>query len=479
MCEQTPFPDGMNSGRAIVNRPSILLISSPVPCRHGTGAEVRAFFLLGAACTIGDVTLVCSKVPSLRQKNELDCLCCRVICPSSLHVSQPQARTRLRSWAESVACVFSPWRQKMRPWLSLCARFTLCGDLRGYRRIFGWILLIQQWLFSRLRNVPPMAVYWKESAFASVLDELEKAVAARPSGFDLVWLETTLSYSCLSQLMSRVPCNAPVVLSAHNVEWMIPRRQSVDIQDRLLRWATRLQANLMRCFERRAHQASTLAIHCSPQDAELAKEFSSATRIACVGNGVDIDHYKASRGKTSKFPSVIYTGNFDYQPNYDAAVRLALEVLPQIRAKVPDTELLIVGRNASRLAAQLPADCPWLRLISDPEDMHPFLDQAWITVIPLRAGSGTRLKILEAMAMEVAIVCTSIGAEGLGAEDGDVLLIRDCSASQADAAVRLLEDSNARLAIAHRASAWVRQNFSWDQLVQKAVREVRSVVGLE
>jgi glycosyltransferase involved in cell wall biosynthesis len=342
--------------------------------------------------------------------------------------------------------------------------------------VLGWLFLLHYWLLSRVFVVPPIAVFWIESAFTDVVAEVERAVVSQSQGFGLVWLETTASFACLKRLRQRMFLPAPVVLSAQNVEWMIPRRQVPYIHDPLLRVGTRLQANVMRNFEGKAHRESTLAIHCSPQDAQLAKQFSADTRVVCVANGVDIQHYSPSPGKMSSLPTLVYTGNFDYAPNVDAAIRLAGSVLPLVQAVIPNARLVIAGRNAASLADRLP-NSSWLTLASNPEDMRPILDEAWITVVPLRSGSGTRLKILEAMAMKVPVVSTAIGAEGLGAVDGDVILIRESPAAQAEAAVQLLSDPHARAELAERASAWVRERFSWDRLVQQAVEEVQQLVS--
>lgn len=461
----------------MISRPSILFISTPLPRRNGTGAEIRSFFLLKAASQVGDVTLVCLQSPSGKEKAEFERVCARVVFPGLPSLIQRRSPNRALAWLGVAAALLCPWRQGMLPYLQLCSRFTLAANLNGRRRFLGWLLLLHQWLLSRLVELPPMALIWRQFAFTEIARRFEESAGADLRGFDLVWLETTAAFGSLSQLLERFPCEAPVVLSAHNIEWMIPKRQAAEIRDALPRWATRLQADLMRRFERRAHRACTLAIHCSPQDAELAKDFRTGARIVCIGNGVDIHHYRPSASKQSDSPVLIYTGNFDYQPNVDAALRLVRNVFPLIEAVVPQARLVIAGRNAASLCGKLSGELDWLTLVSNPEDMRPLLDEAWMTVIPLHSGSGTRLKILEAMAMKVPVISTAIGAEGLGAVDGDVLLIRESAEAQAGAAVQLLQDATARSQLADRASKWVSERYSWDRLVQQTVGEVQQIVA--
>ena len=460
-----------------MTRPTILLVSTALPCRHGTGSEIRAFFLLQSASLVGNVTLVLPGSVSEAQKAHFDYLCVEVIGAPGAGDSRRQTQSRLKSWGRLLSVLLSPWQQQMQPFIHLCSQFTLAGRLSGHRRIFGWMLFVYQLLLSRVFGMLPMAVVWQKSSLAAISSGLERAITANPAGFDLIWLETTAGFACLEQIMERMRSNIPVVLSAHNIEWMIPKRQAADIRDPLLRFATLLQADLMHQFERRAHRASDLAIHCSANDAELAKEFNARTRIVCVGNGVDIEHYRPSPNNASDVPLIIYTGNFDYQPNIDAARRLVIDVLPLIHKQIQEARLLIAGRNAAALADKLPGGLAWLTTVSNPDDMRPLLEQAWITVIPLRSGSGTRLKILEAMAMKVAVISTAIGAEGLEATDGDVLLIRDSAEAQAEAAVRLLQDAHARGELAERACKWVGERFSWERLVQQTVDEVRPLVS--
>ena len=154
-------------------------------------------------------------------------------------------------------------------------------------------------------------------------------------------------------------------------------------------------------------------------------------------------------------------------PNEDAVTYFADAILPRVEAEVPGVTLSIVGRNPSPSVLALAPRHPRVRVTGTVPDVRPYLEEARVFVVPLRIGGGTRLKIFEAMAMEKAIVTTSVGAEGLPVRDGEHLLITDTREAFAAAVTRLLRDPDYAAALGTRAAELVRSRFGWDQAAEQ------------
>jgi glycosyltransferase involved in cell wall biosynthesis len=168
-----------------------------------------------------------------------------------------------------------------------------------------------------------------------------------------------------------------------------------------------------------------------------------------------------SPGTKSNRANIVFTGSMDWLPNDDAIQWFTSEVLPLVRGSVPDISLTIVGRNPS---ASLRAICdrdPAVVVTGRVPDVRPYMDDASVYVVPIRIGGGTRLKIYEAMAMELPVVSTTVGAEGLPVEDGREILLRDDAGSFAEAIVKLLNDPAAARKLGSQAANSVRENYGW------------------
>ena len=155
-----------------------------------------------------------------------------------------------------------------------------------------------------------------------------------------------------------------------------------------------------------------------------------------------------------------------YPPNADGAVYFVDRVLPHILAAMPRVQFRIVGRcddTVARLRAH-----PNVTVTDHVADIEPELARADAVVVPLRFGSGTRLKIIEAFAHRIPVVSTTVGAEGLGVTAGEELLIADDDVGLAAACLRLLGNEPLRRALADRAEALYDHQFQWSAIRERA-----------
>jgi glycosyltransferase involved in cell wall biosynthesis len=201
----------------------------------------------------------------------------------------------------------------------------------------------------------------------------------------------------------------------------------------------------------------------------IAPGYKSIEVIPNCINLADYDNVSV----TPKPGSLIFTGSFRYHANYDAMVWFLEEIFPKIQIQVPGVSLTITGDHAN---LQLPA-YDNVSLTGFVGDVRPLIASAWISLAPLRVGGGTRLKILEAMALKTPVVATSKGAEGLDVKNEFNILLADTPREFANAVVRLLRDKELRQALAENAYRLVLQKYSWPfvmprflELVQKTVQ---------
>ncbi|MER8572961.1 glycosyltransferase family 4 protein [Mesorhizobium sp. M1338] len=219
---------------------------------------------------------------------------------------------------------------------------------------------------------------------------------------------------------------------------------------------------------------------CSGQDRERLMALSRCTvPIDVVPNGIphaghSPETLPAEPGPGNGFPVILFIGHLGYPPNVDAVERLAGSILPRIRQALPAATLVLAGRSPKPAVRAL-AGLPGVELVEDPETVAPLLSGAHLSIMPLAAGGGTRIKILEAMAWGVPVIATPLAAEGLDLTDNEELLLSDTDEGLADMAVELCLDADRRARQRIRAHQAV-----WARFSPRAIRNaVRAGLGLD
>jgi glycosyltransferase involved in cell wall biosynthesis len=204
-----------------------------------------------------------------------------------------------------------------------------------------------------------------------------------------------------------------------------------------------------------------LCLVVSERDQKLLAEYVPLAphQIGLVPNGVDLEHYQPGLYAPDE-GRLVYNGAVTYQANYDA-VRYFLEsIFPQVRRDVPEARLTVTGRTEGVDLQALPSQ-DGVTFTGFVDDVRPVVGGSSVCVVPLRQGAGTRLKILEAMALGTPVVSTPKGAEGLAVEHGTHLLIADTPRDFARQTVRLLQDTVLRRGLAERALQLVQSRYAW------------------
>jgi sugar transferase (PEP-CTERM/EpsH1 system associated) len=269
----------------------------------------------------------------------------------------------------------------------------------------------------------------------------------------------------------------PTVLFQHNVEAAIWERHAKVAGTSLARAYLRSQWRRMQAFERAECRRFDHVIAVSDLDRDVFREHYGVASASTAPTGVDTEFFSPSGRVDSVADEIVFTGSMDWMPNEDGIVWFVRDVLPGIRAARPSARLTIVGRNPTPKVRALAEAAPGISVTGSVADIRPYLERASVVIVPLRVGGGTRLKIFEAMAMERAVVATTIGAEGLPVVDGRDLVIADAPAPFASAVTRLLANATERDALAREASRHVRAEFSWSSVAEHFIRDCELAVA--
>jgi glycosyltransferase involved in cell wall biosynthesis len=253
-----------------------------------------------------------------------------------------------------------------------------------------------------------------------------------------------------------------VVLFQHNVESMIWRRHVEQARDPLRKAYFKMQADRMFDWERRMCQAAGRVIAVSPQDAAVMRELFGVEAVS-VATGVDLDYFRRPPDASHK-ADLVFVGSMDWLPNSDGVNYFVREILPLIWQRKPDCTLAVVGRAPSPPMLALAQQDSRIHVTGTVPDVQPWLWGASASIVPLRIGGGTRLKIYEAMAAGTATVSTSIGAEGLDVTHPANIRLADTPEAFAEQCLSLLQDIQQRESVANEALELVTSRFSWDTI---------------
>jgi glycosyltransferase involved in cell wall biosynthesis len=267
----------------------------------------------------------------------------------------------------------------------------------------------------------------------------------------------------------------PVLLFEHNVEYLIWQRLANLETSAWKRALFEMEWRKLRACEAEACRRAALTVTVSDDDRQRLEELDAGIRAVPIPTGVDTGYFTPRHG--AEVPGrLVFSGSMDWHPNEDAVCYFADEILPRIRADVPGVSFTIVGRNPSARVRELAAR-PGIVVTGTLDDVRPSIAEGSVYVVPLRAGSGTRIKIFEALSMGKAVVSTSVGAEGLALESGRHFLAADTAHDFAHAVTRLLRDAARRRALGDAGRALVEANYSWSKVARLFEARCEEVVA--
>jgi glycosyltransferase involved in cell wall biosynthesis len=296
-----------------------------------------------------------------------------------------------------------------------------------------------------VRNRPPLL-----DRFSGFQDEIAKLLAGQH--FDVAVIE---HFWCAPYVAQLRPCSKLVILDLHNIEsvW----HQTLAASERPVRaFALRRFATASVALERKWLSQFDRLLVTSQEDLERVRSIVPDSSITIYPNALPYVNAPPREEENE----IVFSGNLEYAPNISAVRFFRESVWPTLRSRWPDLRWKLIGRNPDAIRSVVAGDAR-IELTGFVENALTSLAQSRIAIVPVLAGSGTRVKILEAWAAGTAVVSTTLGAEGLECRDGEHLILADGPDNFANAVSRLLESPTDRARIGRAGRLLFEQNYTW------------------
>jgi glycosyltransferase involved in cell wall biosynthesis len=315
----------------------------------------------------------------------------------------------------------------------------------------------------RLWNPIPVTVrhWWSDS----VRDSLKAFTQGKT--YDIVWFCDLVLWPYIAELFPGHPAR---VMDRSRVDWLF---QTEVMQTLKLSLFEKLKAkeNLAKIakLERKVWDELALTIVCGPDDKTfLVERDGPDDRIFVLANGANVGFFDSNTWppEPTGYPSALFCGALDYTPNTDGLTWYFESIHDLILAKCPDYKVILVGKSPTP-EIQAFAKRPGVEFAGEVPDVRPYYQKAWLQIVPLRIGGGTRLKIAEGLAMANPVVSTTLGAQGLDLVADEDILLGDTPEEFAGAVLNYLGDAGLRTQHGSHGCATIRTHYTWDALGEK------------
>jgi sugar transferase (PEP-CTERM/EpsH1 system associated) len=256
-------------------------------------------------------------------------------------------------------------------------------------------------------------------------------------------------------------------LDLDNVESVVARRQIDVLSSKRIfsEWRLMQQLDWLKLifWERRILKRFNLCFVCSENDERLLHRQCLTRKTLIVPNGVDAGFFRPDKERKEIDGRIVFSGHMSYEPNVDAVRYFSREIYPYIKREMPAASLWVVGK-APAPTVQCLHDGRQTVVTGTVEDIRPYLQESMVAAVPLRVGGGTRLKILEAMALGKVVVSTSIGCEGLDVTHGKHIFVCDDPRAFAQTCIQLLRSPLLRRRVGDAARRLVCEKYDWAKI---------------
>lgn len=328
------------------------------------------------------------------------------------------------------------------------------------------------WLRTHKRLGQFYALWTSHSTFSLYIRTREMRSQMRrilcENEFDVV--QTEFSAMVLDELST----DALKILDAHNVEYDIFRRMWINTRSPLRKVHYYREYKTFFHEETEACRKQDAIFVTSERDKKLFDGGAPNVPKFVVPNGVDTSYFKPFN-ETPEPSSLVFTGMMGYLPNNDGALHFLDKIFPLIQKKIPEARVYIVGNRPSKKLLKRASDK--VVITGYVHDVRPFVSRASVYVVPLRMGGGTRLKVMEAMAMKKPIVTTGIGCEGIDVVNGESALIVDEPQLFAEAVVELLHNAALRQRLIRNGYELVRSRYEWSAIGRQVEQLYQSLAA--
>jgi len=304
----------------------------------------------------------------------------------------------------------------------------------------------------------PYNINWLRST------EYADAVRAwtRDKQYDVIHFDTI----SLIPFFDCIPPNTTTVLDHHNIESHMLLRRAGNEPNALKKFYFWQEGVRLQHYEKKYCPQFSLNITCSDVDTERLRELSPASKVVTVPNGVDLDYFKPLQ-QTRNGKRLIFVGTMNWYPNIEAVMYIADHIWPALKAKHADLEIDIIGANPPDSIRNLVQRLPGFNVHGFVDDVRPYIDNAAVYVCPIRDGGGTKLKILDAMAMAKALVAHPIACEGIAVSNGSNVSFAETPDAFVQAVDNLLRNPDNAHAMGQRARELMEATYGYHSIGQK------------
>jgi glycosyltransferase involved in cell wall biosynthesis len=252
---------------------------------------------------------------------------------------------------------------------------------------------------------------------------------------------------------------AAFVYDAHNVEHVLWRRFAAIQKSPAMKAFARVQLPKFVRWQQRVASLAEKVVTLSDDDRAEFLRIAPGADVTTVPNGADVDYFAPLAGVPVEDNTLVYFANFGWPPQDDAALYFHDEILPRVRREIPGVQLYLAGKTPPEAIRRLASE----RVIVTGQvpDIREYIQRASVVVLPLRVGAGTKHRVFQALAMEKALVTTSVGAEGIALEHGKHAMITDDARTFAEYTVALLRDAPRRRAMGKAGRELVLARYDW------------------
>jgi glycosyltransferase involved in cell wall biosynthesis len=359
-----------------------------------------------------------------------------------------------------------------------CDLIALCQGPGDFDEVPGSAVLCDEIIPVPERPRSPLQYLWRlgrpfpDAPGQCWQPEMWRAIEERLASvsYDLVHVFGGIQVYEVRNLVRRLP--AIIVPYESYTLWL--ERSQGQARTTLESLRTSAALAVMRRYERLMFSGYDRVVVLTTADRDALRRLAPGLDPAVIPNGVLMRPDSANR-RRGRRPTIVFVGNYAYDPNIRAAAALVRDILPFVRAHVPDARIVLVGANPPAAISSLASEC--VEVTGFVPDVRPYLESADCFAGAITVGAGMKNKILEAMAEATPIVTTPIGCEGIGAVDGRHLLLGRTMAELADGVIRVLQDPALAARLGEAGRRLAAERYSWDEVARRYTALYAEVVA--
>jgi len=336
-----------------------------------------------------------------------------------------------------------------------------CKKIEVFKRRKAWSIV--NILVSGFSFYPFLvAIYYSLSLRKRIEEELSK------NKYDLIHAETFY-------VMPNIPqTKVPILLVEQTIEYLVYAHFLETLSLKVFKPLLALDIFKLKFWEKFYWKRADKVVAMSASDKNKMRKLVPNLSVEIIPNGVDSSFFSKVKQKKGKSAVILFVGNFSWLQNREAVYFLIEKIWPNVKNKIKDAQLLIVGRNPSEGIRNLVQNFK-VQLESSVDDIRDVYAKSDVMIAPIFGPGGTRYKILEAMASSLPVVTTEMGAEGLPVKHREHILIANEQNTLTEQTVKLLRDKKLRDRISENARLLVQKEFDWRKISEKLDKLYKSV----